>query len=178
MSLVIQIPPYTQFLQPVRRFTATFNNPTLNKYDFEIAGNTDQPFLPVKKQHLYLFDKISFSGSMDEGVFLKAVDTAAGVPSTKISIRIPSQLNKLIYRDKIPIINYIDNSDVQFYAYAEQDDTLTVSMEGVLSQVAELAGELTIYLQLTCNVYEIRNIDWIDNFLQRTRDGQGRNLLT
>lgn len=177
--IVIQIPPYTQFLQPVKRFEADFNVPTLNKYDFGVAANTNQDFLPVKKQHLYLIDKLSFSASMDEGVFLEAVDTdAAGDPSTKCSIRIPSQLDKLIYREKIPFVNYIDNSDVQIYAYAEQDETLTMTFEGVLSQPLELVGEASIFTQITANVYEIRNKAWIDNFLQRTKDGQGINLLS
>jgi len=178
MSLVVQIPPYTQFLQPVRRFYAAFNLPTVNKYDFGRVENANQNFLPVKKQHLYLFDKFSFSSSMKEGVFLKAVDTLNGEPSTKVSIRIPSQHNKLINRNKIPLINYIDNSDTQIYAYAEQDDILTATMEGVLSQPVELNGEATIYCQLTCNVYEIRNKSWIDNYLKRTKDGQGENLLS
>ena len=178
MSLVISIPPYTQFLQPAKRFTATFGTPTLNKYNFDVAANQNQPFLKVKKQMLYLFDAYSFSAGMDEGVFLNAVDDDSdGKPSTKFSIRIPSQSNKLLYRGKIPVINYIDASNVLFYAYAEQDDELTISMEGVLSQPTPLIGEATIKAQLTCNVYEIRNVDWIDNFLKKTKDGQGHNLL-
>jgi hypothetical protein len=177
MALVQQIPPYTQFLNPVRRFSAVFNATTPNKYDFGIPANTDQPFLPVRKELLYLFDKQSFSASMNEGVFLKAVDSNAGIPSTLLSIRVPSQNNKLIYRGKIPLINYIDNSDILFFAYAEQDDTLTITFEGVLSQPIELLGELTIFTQLTFNVYEIRNKEWINNFLRRTNKGLGRNLL-
>jgi len=178
MSTVLSIPAYTQFLQPVKRFTATFNNPTLNKYDFGVAGNTDQPFLQVKKQYLYLFDTFSFSAQMIEGVFLKAVDDDSnGNPSTLISIRIPSQNNKLLYREKIPVINYVDNSETQYYAYSQQDESLVISFEGVLTQVDELIGEVTVKAQLTCNVYEIRNKNWIDNFLDRTKHGQSVNLI-
>lgn len=177
MGTTIAIPPDSNFLQPVRRFEATFNAPTLNKYDFGVNGNTLQKFLAMKASYVYLFDTFSFSASMDEGVFLGSVDTKNGIPSTKAAFRIPSQDNRILYRGGIPLVNYVDAKDVQFYAYSEQDESLTIDFEGVLSQSQELVGVSSIFAQITCDVYEIRNKDWIDNFLGRTKNGQGKNLL-
>ncbi len=177
MSIVIQIPPGSIFLQPVKRFQALFNNPTVNKYDFGTPANTDIDFQDTKKQHLYLFDKFSFSASMDEGLFLENVDTVNGEPSTKLSIKVPTQHDRLIYNNKIPIINYIDNSDVIFFAYTDQIDTLTISMEGTLEQSVELVGKPSVFAQVTCNCYEIRNKKWIEHFLGRTYKGQAVGLL-
>lgn len=175
--IVAQLPPYTQVMHPVYRFAANFNNPTVNKYDFTNGNNTRINLLPVKGDMLYLFYKRSFSGSMDEGVFLEAINQVAGVPTTKFHITVPSQTNRVITRGKIALANYEDNADTFYFAYTERDDTLQITFEGILDQPIELIGKATIYTQLQFSVYEIRNVDWINNFLAETKDGKASNLL-
>jgi hypothetical protein len=172
MSLIYQLPPNTNYLTPTQRFDAVFNNPTVNRYDFGKAANTNVDFLPIKRQNLYLFDRRSFSASMDEGVYLKAISQ-----QPVIYLRIREQRNQSIYPRPLPMINYVDGLESIAWAYAEQDATITITFDGVLIQPIELIGELNIYTQFAADVYEIRNRDWIKNFMKRTRDGQAQNLI-
>lgn len=174
MSLILQIPPGTQFYQPVARFSAAFGVPTPGFYDFDIPGNTDVTLQPIKKQHLYLLERYSFSASVAEGAYLES--TAGGIVPT-LEIRIPTQKRRLIYPNPIPLINYFDGLECLMFAYAEQDQYLTATFRGQLTQPGALIGVADITAQVQFNIYEIRNKDWIEHFLGKTKHGQARGLV-
>src|SRR5689334_10511094 len=101
MSLILQLPPGSQFYQPLLRFVAAFNSPLVGGYDWNVDANTDIPFQPVRRNHLYLFERYSFSATAVEGDFLDAVVT---VPT--LAVRVPSESNRLIHPNPIPLVNY------------------------------------------------------------------------
>jgi hypothetical protein len=173
MAIVQQLPPGTQFYQPVVRFSATFNAPTLNRYDFNTAANTGVPFQAMRKSFLYLIERYSFSGTIPEGVFFEAVDV---VPT--LEVRIPRETNRMIHPNPIPLINYVDGLETLIYAYGNQEQDLTGTFRGVLFQPGAIAGVPEIDVQVQFNIYEVKNVAWIENFLGTTRDGQAPGLLT
>lgn len=172
MSLILQLPPGTQFYQPVVRFTANFNAPLLGGYDWNLPANTDVAFQFMRKNHLYLIERYSFSATAAEGDFLDAVIT---VPT--LAVRIPSETNRLIYPNPIPLINYIDGLETLIYAYCDQDQSLTGTFRGQVNQSAPFVGMPSITAQVQFNIYEVKNKDWIDHFLGRTKAGQAKGLV-
>jgi hypothetical protein len=174
MSLSIQIPPGSGFRQPLIRFSAAFNVPTIGFYDFNVAANTGVPLFTMRKNHLYLIDRYSFSADIPEADFFSAVNGGT-VPS--LQLRIPSQTNRQIYTDAIPLINYYDGLETLIAVFAEQEDDLQGTFRGALTQPAPLVGINTVTALFQPNIYEIKNKDWIDNFLGRTNNGQASGLL-
>lgn len=177
MSLSIQIPPGSSFRQPLLRFTAVFNAVTPGFYDFNSAGNIGVAFTPnlqLKRNHLYLIDRYSFSADIPEGSFFEAVNGGT-VPS--LQLRVPSQTNRQIYPDPIPVINYFDGLETLISVFSDQLDALLGTFTGQLTQPLSLVGINSVTVQFQPNIYEIKNKDWIDNFLGRTQNGQAKNLL-
>jgi len=177
MSLVIQIPPGSDFRQPVIQFTAVFNAVTPGFYDWNSAGNTDVLFNPefeLKKNHLYLIDRYNFSADIAELDFTTALN--GGVMPT-LQLRIPSQTNRQIYPNAIPQINFVDGLETLIAVFADQLDSLRGTFRGRLTQPFALIGTNSITVFFQANVYEIKNKAWIDNFLGKTRDGQAPALL-
>ncbi len=171
MSLIVQLPPGTQFYQPVVRFTAAFGVPLVGGYDWNVAGNTDVTIMTIQKNHLYLIERYSFSADIAEGSFL---DNIVTVPT--LAVRLPSE-NRLIYPNPIPLVNYIDGLETLIYAYGDQKQNLAGTFRGQLAQGAALVTVAAVVAQVQFNIYEIKNVDWIDNFLGRTHGGQARGLV-
>lgn len=172
MALILQLPPGSQFYQPLIRFTATFNAPLVGGYDWGIAANVDVPFQLIRKNQLYLIERYSFSATIPEGDFFSSVVT---VPT--LSVRIEEETNRQIYPTPIPLINYVDGLETLIYAYGNQDQQLTGTFAGQLNQTAPLVGIPTITAQVQFNIYEVKNKDWIENFLGRTKGGQAVGMV-
>lgn len=172
MALILQLPPGSQFYQPLVRFTATFNAPLVGGYDWNVAGNTGVPFQLIRKNQLYLIERYSFSATIAEGDFFQAVTT---VPT--LSVRIPRETDKQIYPTPIPLVNYVDGLETLIYAFSNEDQQLEATFRGQLNQTAPLVGVPTITAQVQFNIYEVKNKDWIENFLGRTKGGQAVGLV-
>lgn len=172
MALLLQLPPQTSFYQPVIRFGAAFNVPLVGGYDWNVVANTAVPFQLIKKNQLYLIERYSFSATIAEGDFLEAVTT---VPT--LEVRIPRESGRMIYPTPIPLVNYIDGLETLIYAFSDQDQSLTATFRGQLTQTAALVGVPVITAQVQFNIYEIKNKDWIENFLGQTKGGQAVGLV-
>lgn len=172
MSLILQLPPGSQFYQPLIRFTATFGIPLLGGYDWNVVANTGVPFQLIRKNQLYIIERYSFSATVPEGDFFQAVQT---VPT--LSIRIPRETDKQIYPTPIPLVNYVDGLETLIYAYGNEDQQLQATFRGQLTQTAALVGVPTVTAQVQFNIYEVKNKDWIENFLGRTKGGQAVGLV-
>lgn len=172
MALILQLPPGSQFYQPLVRFAATFNAPLVGGYDWGVAANVDVPFQLIRKNQLYLIERYSFSATIPEGEFFGAVQT---VPT--LSVRIEEETNRQIYPTPIPLLNYVDGLETLIYAYGNQDQQLTGTFAGQLSQTPALVGVGTITAQVQFNIYEVKNKYWIENFLGRTQGGQAVGLV-
>ncbi len=172
MALILQLPPGSQFYQPLLRFDATFNAPLVGGYDWSVAANVNVPFQLIRKNQLYLIERYSFSATIPEGDFFGAVLT---VPT--LSVRIEEETNRQIYPTPIPLLNYVDGLETLIYAYGNQDQQLTGTFAGQLNQTPPLVGVPVITAQVQFNIYEVKNKDWIENFLGRTQGGQAVGLV-
>ena len=172
MSLILQLPPGTEFYQPTVTFVAVFNAVTPGLYDWNSPANTGVPFFPIRKNALYIFERYSFSADVPEESFTEALLT---IPT--LEVRIPAQQNRMIYPRPFPMLNFVDAQEIQISVFSSQDDNLEGTFRGQLTQPAALVGVPDITAICQFNIYEVKNKYWIDNFLGRTKDGQGRNLI-
>ena len=165
MSIIKSIPKDSAFIQPVNFFDATFNAPIVGAYSFNTPANHGQIVFPITKTGVFLIDRYSFSCSVDEGVYLRSVNI---MPVFRLRRQ---KDNLVVYKKPIPCMNYIDSAEaIVFYNSDNQDDNLICDFEGLLNQVAETVGIVSIRCQVTLNIYEIINSDWIKEFRQRSKN--------
>jgi len=165
MSIIKSIPKDSCFIQPVNFFDAAFNVPFIGGYSFNIPANHGQVVFPITKTGVFLIDRYSFSCSLDEGVYLRSVNV---LPVFRLRRQ---KDNLVVYKKSIPCVNYIDSAEaIVFYNSDNQDDNLIADFEGILNQVAETVGILSIRAQVTLNIYEIVNSDWIKDFRMRSKE--------
>jgi hypothetical protein len=164
MSIIKSIPKDSCFIQPVNFFDAAFNVPAAGQYSFNIPANHGQVVFPITKTSVFLIDRYSFSCTLDEGVYLRSVSV---LPVFRLRRQ---KDNLVIYKKAIPCVNYIDSAEaIVFYNSDNENDNLIADFEGVLNQVAETVGIASIRCQVTLNIYEIVNSDWIRDFRIRSK---------
>jgi hypothetical protein len=163
MSLPIKLPISARPTITANIFTATWNNPTLNRYDFtNVAGNQNQIVLTMTGSSIYVIERVCFSMSIPEGVFQESIDSAINVPWLIFKTQ---KTNAMIFDRPQPFINYLDNLEMLLFIPGNQSqDTIIVSFEAVLNQVAATVGINTIKAFLQLNIYEVQNTDWIRRF--------------
>ena len=170
MAIIKDIPKDSRFIQSVNTFVATFNAPTLGAYDWNVAANTGQVVIDLRKQSVFLLEKLSFSATVAEGDFLEAVTT---VPTIRLRRRLDQQN---VFYKPIPIVSYVDGNDAIQYVWTRTQDNnpddLIIDFRGVLTQTAALVGIVTITAQVTFNFYEIVNSAWLKQF--RAAYGKGQ----
>jgi len=164
MSIQKTIPQDSRFIQTVNRYTATFNNPVLGKYNFEGGPvvNSQIVVLPnLQKNNLYMIEKYLFSANIAEGLFLEATENVCTFQLFR------STDNQVLYQKPIPLINYVDGSEcIAYFSTSQDNDNLISTFRGLLWQPPALVGVATIIAQVTLNIYEIVDTDWIQDFKQ------------
>jgi hypothetical protein len=168
MAIIERISAKATPFETQNRFAADFNNPTAGEYDFGIEAAplpaNIQPVLKLNKAHVYLIDRVSFSASIDEGVYLRSI-IPGRTPEARLYFQTP---NRTVYSKPFPCINYKDNLEWRFWFWSPlQGDTLQVRFFGSLDQVAETVGVDTIYAQLSLVIYEETN----DTIIRRIHSG-------
>jgi len=157
MSVIERISVKALPIETNNRFAATFNAPTLGQYDFGVAANTRQVVItPLNPNYVYMIDRVSFSASIDEGVYLRSINT---LPQFRLFL---TQTQWGVYPRPLPAVNYKDNLEWRFWFWTEKSgENLEVTLTGALNQVAETVGVPTIYANLSFVVYEENNADII-----------------
>lgn len=163
MSIVKQISKGAKFIQTANFFEAQYNTPTLGRYDFAINANIRQNVIPINKDSLYFIDRINFSCTIPESDYLSVIDTT---PEIQLFY---GQRGSPVYVKPLPVVNYIDNQETNtYFQNFGQDDFrdnfLTVTMRGSLAQNAALVGVTEIKAQLSLNVYEVTEQEFIKKF--------------
>lgn len=169
--IIKTIPPSSKFVQVDCIFTATFNAPTPNLYDFAIPANDNVLMMePLTPTSIYIIDRYSFSSTIAEGTFLESINT---VPTAQLKKRIDGIQ---IYQRPIPCINYVDNAECIGFFYSKLGakeqilrDALTVTFRGLLNQVPATAGLLTIKALLSLSIYEIIDRNYTEQFREATK---------
>jgi len=160
--ITISLPKSTRFLQPVIRFSATFNAPTLGKYNFGIPANTGAVLIDtLGLSSIYLIDNINVGGTIDEGEYLFSVANNP-FPLLRLRTRID---NQAVYAYPLPILNYIDNQPtLAWIASTKGGDGLLADFTGVLDQTPALVGVPKISIAVSFNVYQITDSAFVKSF--------------
>ena len=163
MSLPVKLPIRARPTITANIFTATWNNPTLNRYDFSnVAGNQNQIVLTMTGSSVYIIERVCFSMTIPEGVFQESIDSAVSVPQIKFFTR---KTNQQIFARPQPFINYVDNLELLKFINSDQtNDDLLISFECLLNQVPATVGIVTIKAFLQFNIYEVQNTDWVNRY--------------
>lgn len=172
MSLPIKLPVTARPTITSNIFTATWNVPTLNKYDFtSVAGNQNQNVLTLNQYSVYLIERCCFSMSIPEGVFQESIDSAASVPQVLFTTL---KTGQNIFANPQPFINYVDNLELlKFVPCDQQDDEILATFQCVLDQVPATVGIVTIRCFLQLNIYEVQASDWTRRFYHSIEETRG-----
>lgn len=155
MSITITIPTDSQPIITDDTFTATFNVPTVGKYDFGIAANTNQFSLKLSNQYVYLWERVNFSLDIPEDHFKSAINVAPQLIVTRKQGGMP------VFRKPFKFINYVDNLEILFLdTTLQQDDEYLFTFSGILNQTPDLVGIGAITALLQFNIYEIVSTKW------------------
>jgi hypothetical protein len=171
MTLINSIPTSSRPIQTESIFTATFNNPGTGLYDFNISTNKNIEVHPTNDDSIYFLDRMNFSLDIDEAVFKKAI-----LVPPSFSIKSQNAMQQKL-PTAIPLINYVDNTEYQYFYEESSGQPITARFSGVLAQIPELVGVVTIKAFIQLNVYEVRDQHWINNYNALKDHQQGENLL-
>jgi len=169
MAVIERISVKALPIETSNQFVATFNVPTPGQYDYGIAANQNQVMIArLNPNFVYLIDRVSFSASVPEGVYLESVNVQ---PQFRLSLR---QTQYGIYPRPLPGVNYKDNLEWRFWFWTEKhNDQLLVTLTGSLNQVAATVGVAAITANLSLVVYEENNLDIIKHIKEQTAPWAG-----
>lgn len=164
--IVNPIPHTSRFFQSENVFEATFNVPTVGKYDFGVAANTNQFCFRLQKNAVYLIERISVGGNISEESFNDSINVTPKLIFKK------ERQNSVIYQEPFKISNYFKNTDVSTYVWSDiQDDSITLSLEGLLDQTPVLIGVGSIKLTISLSLFVIDN----NSYNKVIREGLTKN---
>lgn len=162
MSISWTIPRSSQFIPTKNIFTATFNNPVLGKYSFDVPANKNVELIEMKKNAVYLIERLSVGGNVGEEEYFSALE----IPPELILKKSISE--ERVYPRPIPVLNYCDGAEVVAWVLsAKRKDYLTCTISGLLRQTAVLNGVPSISLSISFSIYEITNTNFYARFAGR-----------
>lgn len=167
MSLLNEIPKNSRPIQTESIFTATFNVPTLARYDFGIPANVGVFAHRTNKQSVYYLDRTNFSLDIGEALFKEAIDV-----SPKVRV-VSQETGTQKFQSVIPFINYVDNLAYTYFYTEPNGRDIQLTLFGSLTQPVGLVGRVTVRALVQLNVYEIVDKSWIlaYNNMVDTRSG-------
>jgi hypothetical protein len=156
MSINFQLPKTARFLQCNTSVVATFNAPTLGKYNFnsQIAD-----VLTMQANSIYFIERVNIGGTIPEEEYLYAIDT---LPTAEFFNSVTRQQ---VLPRPIPVVNYIDNQEINAWVWTDGDgQPLQLRIAGILRQTPFLVGMNTVTLNIQVNVYDVADKAFIQQF--------------
>jgi len=146
--ITYQLPRKIRFIPASALFTATFNAPTLGKYDF-----AEQQKVFVQKlipNTVYLIDSFSIAGTIAQEDFLSSIST---VPLLNLRKTLN---NENIFDVPLQIQNYAtDRQIVHFFKTGLNNCGLAANLTGILDQTPELIGVSAITLSINFSLHAV-----------------------
>lgn len=176
MSLLYKIPHQARFLQTANIFTAEFNKvngvPTgSGLYDFAQTVNDNQTVIPLQSNTIYFLERINIGGTIAEAEYLNAMNV---LPLASFK---RSQQKQIIYQRPLPIVNYIDNQEINAWFLSDKSsDELVITFTGQLTQTSALVGITFVTIHVGLNIYAIESAHFVANFRNDLFPSVGRNL--
>ena len=153
------IPRKSNPVFPSVGFAATFNVPTLGKYNFGTALNAGVVVMSMKRNSLYLIDTFTVGGTVDEFIYTNALNE---IPTIKF---FRSKSNFPAYERAVLLPGYLKGAQFPLWVMSDQiDENLTVTCTGILNQTADLVGIPSIGINVSFIIYEITETDFIRRF--------------
>ena len=180
MSIGYVIPKTSRFVQTNSAFVATFNNPTLGKYDFAGAGGTSggtqlADILTMQANSVYFIERINIGGTIPQEEYLFGISTLPQATFFNATTK------QQVLPQPIPIVNYIINQEVNSFVWTDNDgQKLQLRLSGALSQTPFLVGQSTVTLNIALNIYDINDNAFIQQFKARnfhSRIGFGGHVM-
>jgi len=156
VSLFFKIPHTARFIATSTEFVGTFNAPTIGVYDFgsaaaPVAANTNIRVMQYKPNTAYLIERLSLGGNIGEETYLDSLQT---VPM--LSLKRERGKGTSLYERPIPFVQFIDSREVAVWTWSDKsNDWLTLSLTGVLNQVAATVGKTTIRLFVGLSIFAV-----------------------
>lgn len=146
--ITYKLPRRIRYIPAAAIFTATYNAPTVGKYDF--AGQ-QQVFIAKLLPHtVYLIDSVSIGGNVSAEDYLSSID------STPIFTLRKSLNNEAIFDVPFPIQGFsIDRQIVHFFRTGLNNVGLIADINGTLNQIAPFIGIAEISLTINLSIHAI-----------------------
>lgn len=179
MSLNTKIPPSSKFIPISVRFTATYNAVTPWRYDWGNEGgpgnlvNRNVFVQHLRKNSVYLLERQNLSFTIPSEEYSAAIGTNEApyfLPQMK------SNSSQAIYTKPWRANDFIRNSETVLYFDTNQKDQLLASFIGMINQTGNMIQYPSVDAIFTANLYEINNVQWIEEYNKRTTRSQGKSL--
>jgi hypothetical protein len=151
--ITYQLPRKIRFIPASAIYTATFNTPTIGKYDF----NGQQKIFVAKllPNTVYLIDAFSIAANIAQEDFLSSINT---VPL----LNLRKTLNdENIFDVPLQIQNYsTDRQIVHFFKTGLDNCGLAANLTGILDQTANLVGVSNVTLSINFSLHAVDASDF------------------
>jgi len=158
--ITYNLPKRIRYVPAAAVFEATFNNPTVAKYDFN--GN-QQTFITKLLPHtVYMIDSISIGGNMAAEDYLSAIDT---VPLFNLK---KSNETENIFDKPMQLNGYsTDRQIVHFFQTGLSNLDLIATITGKLNQLPDYIGLAIFKLAINLSIHAIDENDFHRDFMAK-----------
>jgi hypothetical protein len=151
--IVYRLPPRSVYKKCPLSFRATFNNPTIGKYDFSAAPAVVA--FETSENTVFLIERISTSATIAEGTFLQNVEQPLA-----LTFKLRST-GEVLFSQPLPMLLYYTNAEFSGWLQRElKNDAILCSLTGILGQNADLVGIPQIDFLVALDVYRVDLTDY------------------
>lgn len=156
-----KIPFKSRIIPTENTFTANFTG----VYDFSLlAGNTRQTVLIFDPNTVYFLDNFSIAGNISSEDFLSSIST---VPTLTLS-KAGDKAGSTIYTRSFPISQFFHNKECTCFVDSNRgNDSLLVSLNGILAQTAGLVGIDPVKLTVSFSVFAMDEKEYNQTYRDR-----------
>jgi len=161
-----QLPHNARYIPTSSVFTATFNTPTLGKYDFNSSGNQNTVILPnLDTNSIYIIADMQVGGNIPQEEYLAAINTT---PFIRLKTKVTKEI---VYASVIPVVLYSQSKDITAYVHSDKGgDQLVADMQGILNQTSYLLGLPSVSISITFSIFAMDSRDYNEYFRGVSQD--------
>ncbi|MGB7569592.1 MAG: hypothetical protein WBM07_17140 [Chitinivibrionales bacterium] len=151
-----KIPKKIRFNPASAIFTATYNTPTLGKYDFN--GQKQVFVAKLLPRTAYLIDNVSIGGNISSENYLGAIEN---LPSLVLQKSRGTGAGEAIFESSLKILGFSNDRQVAvFFETGANNIDLVATLSGTLLQTAELFGVTAVKLSISFSIYVIDEVSY------------------
>lgn len=137
---------------------------------YEYVFNVQSPIFELKKNTVYILERMSVAGDIDEQLFLSSV-----TDPIEIDFRYSNSKN-MVYNHPIPILKYSDDKNIRSYIQTATDTDLIFKARGRCKQIEEFIGKESIKLFFSFELFAIDSSEYNKNYMQALDTNAGNFL--